>query len=128
MKHDPQRGVALITAMWILILMATGSALLLTRTTTVRQEQVVETARHAAFWAVEGALETVRAALLRGPQPEQQTLTIAEHEVEITVIETTLGWRVHARTVPTVAEIDVELQRAETEGDVPRIVRWQRRR
>lgn len=128
MKHARQRGVALITAMWILILMATGSALLLTRATTVRQEQVVEATRHAAFWAVEGALETVRAGLVRGPQPTSQTLRIAEHSVEVTVLETTLGWRVHARTQPTIAEVEVELERGTSDGDLPRIVRWQRQR
>ena len=122
MKTSRQRGVALLTSLWIVLLLAMGSAVLLTRTQTVRQEQLVDRSKEQAFWAVEGALETARARLAHGTLPARSIHEIGTHRVELQVTATALGWRVKARTLPEIAATQVDLRRMD--GALPRIEAW----
>ena len=106
-----ERGFALPTVLFLLILAAAGSALIATRILTTHQETAVQATSTQALWAVEGAIETARHAGRLGEAPPA-AVRIGGYDVAIEVTKTDERSVIHARTVPNIAEVRVTLDAA----------------
>ena len=108
MRHR-QSGFALPIVLLLVILVGVGSLIVVTRTTTARQERHVQATATQAFWAVEGALEVTAHAVRQGQTPPA-TLRIGGQEVVVEVARDGDMWTVRARTEPNAAEVHATLR------------------
>lgn len=105
-----ERGFVLIWAMLLVLVVGAASALLFTRSRTIRQEAETDVLRDASFHAAEGGLAHARHALARDPGFRGSEIEVGRCRVVTEVTRTDDGWRVVSIARPGGGRVEATLR------------------